>query len=123
MAQVSVFGLGYIGCVSAACLARDGHDVIGVDVNATKVGLINDGIPTVRERGLSELVQAAKANGKLRATEDAQEAIAASSITLVCVGTPSRASGGIDAVALTRVVEQIGRALATQARRHTVVIR
>jgi GDP-mannose 6-dehydrogenase len=123
MAKVSVFGLGYIGCVSAACFARDGHEVIGVDINPTKVGLVNDGVPTVREATLEALVRDARATGRLRATTDASEAVRSSSISVVCVGTPSRPSGAIDLSAVTRVVQQIGEALRQQTERHIVVIR
>ena len=90
MAAISVFGLGYVGCVSAACFARVGHDVIGVDVSQTKVDLVNAGKSTIVEDGIAELVAQVRGEGRLRATTDVREAVAASDISLVAVGTPSR---------------------------------
>src|SRR5438477_6719997 len=87
--KVSVFGLGYVGSVSGACLARLGHDVIGVDSNAAKVAMIKEGLPPVIEAGLSELLSTVTKQGKLTATDNWREAIAGSDAALVCVGTPS----------------------------------
>jgi GDP-mannose 6-dehydrogenase len=121
--SVSVFGLGYVGCVSAACFAKQGHDVIGVDVNQTKVDLINRGESTIVEAGIGPLVAEMVGAGRLRATTNPTDAIRASSISLVCVGTPSQPNGGIDLTYLTRVCQDIGDALRTHPGRHTVVIR
>ena len=88
--KVSVFGLGYVGCVSAACLAELGHTVVGVDVNPTKVDLINRGVAPVVEERIGELTERAVRGGRLRATTDVAEAMAATEISLVCVGTPRR---------------------------------
>jgi GDP-mannose 6-dehydrogenase len=124
MANVSVFGLGYVGCVSAACLAKEGHSVIGVDVNPTKVELINQGKPTVVEEGIGELVAAMHAAGRLRATLDTVEAVASSSISLVCVGTPSKPNGSLDLQYVKKVSTEIGEALRKKNRgRHVVVVR
>ena len=121
--KVSVFGLGYIGCVSAACLARDGHSVIGVDVNPLKVELINAGRSPIVERGIDELIATAVKNELLRATADAAEAVADSDVSLVCVGTPSTHNGSPDLAYITRACRQIGEALASKRRHHVVAIR
>ena len=123
MTALSVFGLGYVGCVSAACLAREGHAVVGVDVNPTKVALVNAGRPTIVEDGIAELVAEQVAAGRLRATTDVREAVHASEVSLVCVGTPSRTNGALDLRYVERVCEQIGEALRDKAARHVVVIR
>jgi GDP-mannose 6-dehydrogenase len=121
--SVSVFGLGYVGCVSAACFAREGHTVIGVDANPAKVEMINAGTATIVEAGIAELVSEMVASGRLRATMDPQEAVEQSSVSLICVGTPSRPNGSIDLSYVERVCGQIGQALQAKAARHTVVLR
>src|SRR5207302_6540599 len=93
--SVSVFGLGYVGCVSAACLAREGHTVVGVDVSRTKVDLVNSGAATIVEHGITELVAEMVAAGRLTATSDVAQAVAQTNISLVCVGTPSQSNGGL----------------------------
>lgn len=118
--RISVFGLGYVGCVSAACLASMGHQVTGVDVNPDKVDLINDGQATIVEERIGELIAQTVADGLLRATTDAAGAVAASEVSLVCVGTPSAANGSLATTYLERVAEQIGRALRPG---HVVVFR
>lgn len=123
MAAISVFGLGYVGCVSAACFARAGHDVIGVDVSQTKVDLVNAGKSTIVEEGIAELVARVRGEGRLRATTDVSEAVAGSDISLVAVGTPSRSNGSIDLSFVERVAEQIGEAIAGKSTFHTIVIR
>jgi GDP-mannose 6-dehydrogenase len=122
-ANVSVFGLGYVGCVSAACFAREGHSVIGVDVADSKVALVNRGQATIVEHGITELVNEMVGAGRLRATTDVHAAVLATEISLICVGTPSRANGGLDLRYVTRVAEQIGQALREKSAFHTVVIR
>jgi GDP-mannose 6-dehydrogenase len=122
-ARISVFGLGYVGCVSAACFAKEGHEVVGVDVNADKVRMINDGQATIVENGIGELVSAMRAGGGLRATTDVAEAVAATDISLVCVGTPSKPNGSLDLTYVERVCEEIGAALRGKASRHTIIIR
>jgi GDP-mannose 6-dehydrogenase len=122
-AALSVFGLGYVGCVSAACFAKEGHDVIGVDLSSNKVDMINRGQSTIVEAGIGPLVAEMVKTGRLRATTDAEAAVAASSISLVCVGTPTRANGSIDLAAIERVCTDIGGHLRHKAERHTVVIR
>ena len=121
--RITVFGLGYVGAVSAGCLARRGHNVIGVDVNPRKVASINDGQAPVLEPGLPEAIADAADSGRLRATQDAAEAVRSTDVSLICVGTPSGVQGSIDLGALERVCEDIGRGLRDTERRHTVVVR
>jgi GDP-mannose 6-dehydrogenase len=121
--SVSVFGLGYVGCVSAACFASEGHRVIGVDVSGAKVEQINAGRSTIVEEGIAALVAEGVAAGRLTATTDVREAVLGSNISLVCVGTPSRPNGSIDLAYVVRVAQQIGAALRDKGRWHTVVIR
>lgn len=121
--KISVFGLGYVGCVSAACLAFQGHEVIGVDVNSRKVGLIAGGQTPVVEERIGELTAKVVGSGALRATSDAERAVAETDVSLVCVGTPSAPNGSLSTTYLERVSEQIGAALAGKSTRHTVVFR
>ena len=121
--SISVFGLGYVGCVSAACFAREGHSVTGVDVNPSKVEMINAGKATIVEMGIGELVAEMAAGGRLTATTDVARAVRETAISLVCVGTPSRPNGSLDLSYVERVAEQIGAAIKGKPGRHTVVIR
>jgi len=121
--SVSVFGLGYVGCVSAACLAREGHRVVGVDVSKSKVDMINAGTATIVETGIGELVAEMVAAGKLTATTDVAKAVTETQISLVCVGTPSQANGGLDLAYVRRVSAEIGAALKNKSDWHVVVIR
>ena len=108
--KVSVFGLGYVGSVSAASFAADGHTVVGVDVNPDKVASLNEGRSPIVEKGLDELIRDNAANGRLRATTSTKEAVDATELSLICVGTPSRRNGSLDLSYLERVCEQIGEA-------------
>jgi GDP-mannose 6-dehydrogenase len=121
--KVSVFGLGYVGCVSAACLASLGHEVIGVDVNPVKIELVNSGRPPVVEERIGELTRDVVADGALRATADVAQAVSTTEVSLVCVGTPSAPNGSLSTAFLERVTAQIGEALGHQGHRHTVVLR
>lgn len=121
--RVSVFGLGYVGCVTAACLARHGHEVVGVDINAEKVAMLNAGISPIVEPGLGDLLKEVVGRGQLRATASTREGIAQSDLALVCVGTPSGATGQLDFTAVVRVAEAIGQTLRGQSRAYTVVLR
>ena len=121
--NISIFGLGYVGCVSAACFAKEGHEVIGVDVNPTKVEIVNRGDSPIVEAGMSELIKSMISEKRLRASTDTQEAIDNSEISLVCVGTPSNANGSLDLNYVERVCEEIGAALRQKSSRHVVVIR
>jgi GDP-mannose 6-dehydrogenase len=121
--SISVFGLGYVGCVSAACFAKEGHAVTGVDVNSAKVDMINAGKATIVEAGIGELVAEMAQSGRLRATTSVEDAVRDTAVSLVCVGTPSRPNGSLDLSYVERVSEQIGAALRNKPGRHVVVIR
>jgi GDP-mannose 6-dehydrogenase len=123
MLRVSVFGLGYVGCVTGACLARAGHEVIGVDVNPEKVAMLQGGRSPVVEPGLGDLVAQVVRAGRLRATASVEEAVAFSDLALVCVGTPGLHNGAPDAGALEGLSREIGRALRRRAAPFTVVVR
>jgi GDP-mannose 6-dehydrogenase len=121
--KISIFGLGYVGSVSAGCLARDGHEVIGVDPVQAKVDLINRGYSPIIEAEIGEIISAAVESKRMRATGDPVEAIQATELSFVCVGTPSQTNGNLDLHYIRRICEQIGGALKDKAERHTVVIR
>ena len=121
--RVSVFGLGYVGCVTSTCLAEAGHDVVGVDVNQDKVDMINRAVPPLVEPGLGDVLSKVVESGRLRATPSTEEAVKATDLALICVGTPGRASGQLDDSALDRVGLQIGRALRSRTTPFTVVLR
>ena len=110
--RISIFGLGYVGCVGAACLAKLGHDVIGVDVNENKVRLINEGKPTIIEAGIAELCAEVHAAGRLRATTDVREAVHQTDVSFIVVGTPSSKEGHLNLNYIYAVARQIGEALA-----------
>jgi GDP-mannose 6-dehydrogenase len=121
--KLSVLGLGYVGAVSAGCLARDGHEVIGVDPELRKVDLINAGRTPVIEKDIGEIIEEQVAAGRLRATTDVVAALGNSDLLLVCVGTPSVPNGGIDLKYVRRVCEQIGTALRRHHGAPVVVVR
>ena len=121
--RISVFGLGYVGTVSAACLANEGHTVFGVDPVGTKIDLINQGHSPIIEADISELLAANVKSGRLRATDESMQAILDTDLSFICVGTPSQPNGNLDLTFIRRVCEQIGQALKQKAVRHTVVIR
>jgi GDP-mannose 6-dehydrogenase len=121
--RVSVFGLGYVGSVSAASFAADGHTVVGVDVAPAKVASLNEGRSPIVEKGLDELIRDNTANGRLRATTSTADAIRDTELSLICVGTPSRKNGSLDLTYLERVSEQIGEALKDKDDYHVVVVR
>ena len=121
--RVSVFGLGYVGCVSAASFAGEGHEVVGVAVNADKVASINAGCSPIVEPGLEDLLGECVAEGRLRATTDTADAIRSTDVSLLCVGTPSRKNGSLDLQYLERVSEEVGRALRDKPDYHVVVVR
>lgn len=121
--KISIFGLGYVGCVTAACLAHDGHYVIGVDINPHKVELINSGKSPLIEPGLEERISAAVEAGRLIASVEVDESVKLSDISLICVGTPSNENGSLDLKYVKAVCQQIGQALALKKAYHVVVVR
>lgn len=121
--RISIFGMGYVGCVTGACFADMGHTVWGVEPNPEKVRLINEGRSPIVEKDLDTLMSKVTGNASFQATGDWRRALRETEIALVCVGTPSRPNGSIDLVYLQRVCEQIGESLADKAERFTVVIR
>lgn len=121
--KISIFGLGYVGAVSLACLSRDGHEVIGVDIDATKLELIMAGKTPVVEEGMVDLMALAAASGRVTVTTDAQQAVLDSEVSLVCVGTPSAANGSQDQGAILRLAAEMGCALAGKREPHIVVFR
>lgn len=121
--KISVFGLGYVGCVSAACLCEAGHEVWGVDVDSQKVQFLLDGKSPIIEKELPELIAKHRAGGRLFATTSVDEAVQKTDIALVCVGTPSLPSGALNTEYARRVCEQIGDAMRKLDRQYTVIIR
>ena len=121
--RISVFGLGYVGCVSAACLAKLGHEVLGVDINKDKVAMVNAAASPIVEPGLGELLVEVVGNRRFRATTSTEEAVNSSDLALLCVGTPGRANGQLDLDAIERVGKKIGAALNGRNDPYTVVLR
>ena len=121
--NISLFGLGYVGSVTAACLARNGHFVIGIDIKREKVEAINEGNSPVFEKGIDELINEVVVDGRLKATISANDAVKNSEISLICVGTPSNLDGSINLEHIKRVCSDIGRAMKTKNKFHVVVIR
>ena len=123
MARISVFGIGYVGVVSAACLARDGHEVVAVDLDPEKVRAVNEGRSPIVEKGLDELLARVVEQGLLRATTDAAEAVAATDASFVCVGTPSAEDGSVGLDYVKGACQSIGRAVAAKGSFHSVIVR
>jgi GDP-mannose 6-dehydrogenase len=121
--KISIFGLGYVGAVSLACLARDGHSVIGVDIDAAKLELIRSGKTPVVEEGMVELMAQSIASGRVSVTTDVKQAILGSTVSLICVGTPSAANGSQDLTATINVARELGRALREKNEGHVFVFR
>lgn len=121
--KLSIFGLGYVGCVSAACFAKEGHTVTGVDVNANKAEMINAGNSPIIEAGIGPLLDEVVKANRLSATTDSVAAVHNTDVSLICVGTPSNTNGSLDLRYVTRVCEEIGAALKDKTARHVVVIR
>jgi GDP-mannose 6-dehydrogenase len=121
--HISIFGMGYVGVVSAACLAKHGHSVIGVDVNPGKLDLINSGRSPIVEDGVAEMVAEMVAGGRLSATSDAAQAVARTELSFISVGTPGLVNGATALGAIDAVAEQIGGAIGRKPSPHTVVVR
>lgn len=121
--KISVFGLGYVGTVCAACLADCGHEVVGVDKSEIKVGLVQSGRSPIVERDIDELVKRNAAVGRFTATLDANYAVAKSDMSIICVGTPSRSDGSPQLTAIEAVLNEVGHAIRAKSKRHYVVVR
>jgi GDP-mannose 6-dehydrogenase len=121
--DVSIFGLGYVGAVSLACLARDGHRVIGVDLDEAKLDLIAAGKTPVVEEGMVELMASVVATGRVKLTRDAHEAVMSSEVSLICVGTPSAPNGSQDQAAVLRIAHDLGAAMRAKRAPHVFVFR
>lgn len=121
--KISIFGLGYVGAVSLACLARDGHAVIGVDIDSAKLDLIRAGTTPVVEEGMVDLMAKVAASGRVSVTSDVQQAVLDSDLSLICVGTPSAANGSQDQSAVLRLAKDLGTAIALKDVPHVVVFR
>lgn len=121
--KISIFGLGYVGAVSLACLARDGHQVVGVDVDQNKLDMIASGKTPVVEEGMIELMQRVIASGLVTVTQDASEALTNSEISMICVGTPSAPNGSQDLGAMLRLAGQLGMAMREKSSPHVFVFR
>lgn len=121
--RISVFGLGYVGVVCCACFSKEGHSVIGIDVDKTKIDLINEGKSTIIEKGLEEQITKSVQNGLLKATNDYKLAVKESDVSFICVGTPSLPNGSINLAYIYEVAKQIAEGIKTKNGFHTVVIR
>lgn len=117
--RISVFGMGYVGCVTAACLASEGHDVMGVDINPAKVKDLNSGVSPILEKGLNDIISRAVSKKKLVVSEDEKEAVKNSDISYLCVGTPSQFNGSIDLRYLERIARDIGTSLREKDENHS----
>lgn len=121
--NISIFGLGYVGCVSLGCLAQLGHKVVGVDINQLKVNQINNGQATIIEKDIDQIISKQRKNGLIKATADTDIAIKESSISIICVGTPNTSEGHLDLSAVFAVAKDIGKGLAFKSGFHTIAIR
>lgn len=121
--RISVFGLGYVGVVCCACFSREGHDVIGIDIDETKINLINEGKSTIIETGLEEQIADSVKKGSLEATNDYKLAVLSSDVSFICVGTPSLSNGSINLAYIYEVAKQIAEGIKSKDSFHTVVIR
>jgi GDP-mannose 6-dehydrogenase len=121
--KISIFGLGYVGAVSLACLARDGHEMTGVDIDEAKLEMLRRGQAPIVETGIQELTRSVMRSGRVTVTDSVREAILSTDISFICVGTPARANGSQNLDAITRIAQQIGAVLAQKTTRHTLVVR
>jgi GDP-mannose 6-dehydrogenase len=121
--KISVFGLGYVGCVSLGCLAQNGHKVLGVDISSIKVDLINQGKPTIIESEIDTIIEEQRSKENIKATKDYKDAVLNSELSIICVGTPSTPEGHLNLDYVFKTARQIGEALQTKSQFHTVAIR
>jgi GDP-mannose 6-dehydrogenase len=121
--RISVFGLGYVGAVSLACLARDGHEMTGVDIDPVKREMLRQGHAPIVETGIQELTRTVMRTGKVKVTDSVRDAVLTTDVSFICVGTPARSNGNQNLDAITRVAEQIGAVLPEKSTRHVIVVR
>jgi len=121
--NISVFGIGYVGCISLGCLASDGNNVIGVDTNSVKIQQINSGKSTVVEKDIDKIIGEQFAIGKIKATDDFNYAVQNSEISIICVGTPSDEDGSLNLSYIVNVAQQIGEALKSKTQFHIISVR
>ncbi len=121
--NIAIFGLGYVGCVGLGCLADEGHNMIGVDVEKNKVDLINNGKATIVEKDIDELIQKNFKNNKIKATTNSTEAIENSQAAIICVGTPNDKNGHLDMSHIYGVAREIGNSLKNKNEFYTIAIR
>lgn len=121
--NISIFGLGYVGCVSLGCLSNNGHKVIGVDITQNKIDLINQGRPTIIEKDIDKIIEEQFERGRISATTDSDYAVLHSDISFICVGTPSSENGQLDLKYVYKVADDIGRAIKNKDRFHVIAIR
>jgi len=121
--KISIFGLGYVGCVSLGCLAQNGFDVIGIDVNRSKVYLVNQGLATIVEKDIDKIIRDQHALGRITATTDHYQAVQTSDMSIICVGTPSTERGSLNLEYIYTSARQIGEAIRDKNSHHIVVIR
>ena len=120
--KISIFGLGYVGCVSLGCLAKNGHSVIGVDTNQAKVNQINSGKATIIEKDVDTIIAEQRLSGRIIATDDIQLAVKGSDISIIAVGTPSTDKGHLNLQFIFKVAESIGEALKLKDTFHIIAI-
>ena len=120
--RISIFGLGYVGCISLGCLAKNGHFMIGVDVNEIKVNLINQGLPTIIEKDIDLIIKEQYEKGNLYATTNYREALLNTDITIICVGTPSTDNGHLNLDYIFETARQIGTVLKEKDSFHYIAI-
>jgi GDP-mannose 6-dehydrogenase len=123
MSAISIFGLGYVGAVSLACLAENGHKMVGVDVNPLKAEIINEGRSPIIEHGLEEMIKKGVDSGLIRATMDSRDAVCSTDLSFISVGTPSNGNGSLDLKYVEKVAREIGKALAVKEAYHVVILR
>ena len=121
--NISIFGLGYVGCVSLGCLANNGHNVIGVDVSEIKIDLINSGKPTIIENKIDKIIEECFINKRIKATESVEYAVNNTDVSIICVGTPSSKEGHLDLSYIFNTAHQIGEILKNKTTFHTIAIR
>ena len=121
--NISIFGLGYVGCVSLGCLAKNGHKVIGVDLSKTKVKQINDGAATIVEKDIDKIIKEQRAKGNISATHDYRDAVLNSDISIIAVGTPSSTVGHLDLDGIFNVAKDIASVLIHKQQFHVIAIR